>query len=278
MVRKPSLDGSLLNNSYEYEDEVLGYDGLMTAAFHKGGEDSVLLGMGCSKSEAEDMATAAKMMEIPEELKPLEVEKNVQMQALSKFKTAMAKSNIREDISDKASTSESTETEDAEMEAEVESSEEDEEEEEEEETPSRDVVGEDNPGLLNPARCYTAADVAAANASWESYKSRNNSVVVNTFQGQFKSTVVCSECDHVSVTYEPFMYLSLPIPHAMERQICVVFIQPYTPATRYLVTLHKNDKVQRLRQELQALTGTDTCDIILAEVLDKHISRLLVCD
>ncbi|KAK7486496.1 hypothetical protein BaRGS_00022297 [Batillaria attramentaria] len=251
MVRKPSLDGSLLNNSYEYEDEVLGYDGLMTAAFHKGGEDSVLLGMGCSKSEAEDMATAAKMMEIPEELKPLEVEKNVQMQALSKFKTAMAKSNIREDISDKASTSESTETEDAEMEA------------------------EDNPGLLNPARCYTAADVAAANASWESYKSRNNSVVVNTFQGQFKSTVVCSECDHVSVTYEPFMYLSLPIPHAMERQICVVFIQPYTPATRYLVTLHKNDKVQRLRQELQALTGTDTCDIILAEVLDKHISRLL---
>ena len=32
--------------------------------------------------------------------------------------------------------------------------------------------------------------------------------------------VVCSECDNVSVTYEPFMYLSLPIPYAMERQIC----------------------------------------------------------
>ena len=31
--------------------------------------------------------------------------------------------------------------------------------------------------------------------------------------------VVCSECHHVSVTYEPFMYLSVPLPHAMERQL-----------------------------------------------------------
>ena len=31
--------------------------------------------------------------------------------------------------------------------------------------------------------------------------------------------VVCSECHHVSVTYEPFMYLSVPLPHAMERQM-----------------------------------------------------------
>ena len=32
--------------------------------------------------------------------------------------------------------------------------------------------------------------------------------------------VICSVCNQVSVTFEPFMYLSVPIPHAMERQIC----------------------------------------------------------
>jgi len=32
--------------------------------------------------------------------------------------------------------------------------------------------------------------------------------------------VVCSQCQHVSVTFEPFMYLSVPLPHALERQIC----------------------------------------------------------
>jgi len=36
----------------------------------------------------------------------------------------------------------------------------------------------------------------------------------------FVLQVVCSTCKHVSVMYEPFMYLSVPLPHAMERQIC----------------------------------------------------------
>lgn len=90
--------------------------------------------------------------------------------------------------------SESTETEEADMEIEAESSdegedEEDEEDEEEEETTSRGSAAEENTTLPNPARCFTAADVAAANASWENYKARNNSVIVDTFQGQFKSTV-----------------------------------------------------------------------------------------
>ena len=80
------------------------------------------------------------------------------------------------------------------MEAEAESSaseDEKEEEEEEEPAPRGSIVG-DNSALPNPARCFTAADVAAANAAWALYKARNNSVVVDTFQGQFKSTVsVC---------------------------------------------------------------------------------------
>ena len=77
------------------------------------------------------------------------------------------------------------------MEAEAESSaSEDEKEEEEEEEPvSRGSMMGGNSALPNPARCYTAADVAAANAAWDLYKARNNSVVVDTFQGQFKSTV-----------------------------------------------------------------------------------------
>ena len=35
----------------------------------------------------------------------------------------------------------------------------------------------------------------------------------------FYLKVECLACGHVSVTFEPFMYLSLPIPRAMERQI-----------------------------------------------------------
>jgi ubiquitin C-terminal hydrolase len=38
-------------------------------------------------------------------------------------------------------------------------------------------------------------------------------------QGQFKNTVKCSECGHVSVSFEPFMYLSVPLPRANDFQI-----------------------------------------------------------
>ncbi|XP_076454065.1 uncharacterized protein LOC143289100 [Babylonia areolata] len=273
---KATTDPNLLNNSYEYEEEVLvGYSSLV--------QKPVSAGVGCVKPALECVmgGVVGEKMELEGSVAvdkvSSEVEKNVQMQALSKLKNTLTKSNIREDISDKASTSESTETEDGDMEVEAEESSPSEDEEaEEEEPPSRgSIVGDNSVSLPNPARCFTAADVAAANAAWECYKSRNNSVVVETFQGQFKSTVVCSECDHVSVTYEPFMYLSLPIPHAMERQICVVYVRPHKSTVRYMLTLHKNDKVQQLRHELQTLTGTENTDVIIAEVLDNHVSRIL---
>ncbi|KAK7090065.1 uncharacterized protein [Littorina saxatilis] len=277
ILRKPAADPNLLNNSYDYEDEVLvGYSGLVGTSLQKGSEPATE-GLECVKADAVTVAAVAEKMELASDMVSLEVEKNVQMQALSKLKATLTKSNIREDISDKASTSESTETEEGEMEGEAESStsEDEKDDEEEEEPPSRGSLVGDNPASPNPAHCFTAADVATANAAWDCYKARNNSVVVDTFQGQFKSTVVCSECDHVSVTYEPFMYLSLPIPHAMERQICVIFVRPHKSTVRYMLTLHKNDKVQRLRHQLQTLTSTENGDVILAEVLNNHISRLL---
>ena len=33
---------------------------------------------------------------------------------------------------------------------------------------------------------------------WDAYKKRNDSVIVDLFQGQYKSAVTCVECKHVS--------------------------------------------------------------------------------
>lgn len=37
-------------------------------------------------------------------------------------------------------------------------------------------------------------------------------VVLELFMGQLKSTLKCQTCDHISVTFDPFWDLSLPIP------------------------------------------------------------------
>jgi ubiquitin carboxyl-terminal hydrolase 4/11/15 len=40
-------------------------------------------------------------------------------------------------------------------------------------------------------------------------------------QGQYKSTLVCPECGKISITFDPFMYLSLPLPSTVIRTMSV---------------------------------------------------------
>ncbi|KAK5665787.1 ubiquitin-specific protease doa4 [Batrachochytrium dendrobatidis] len=47
---------------------------------------------------------------------------------------------------------------------------------------------------------------------WQLYCKRNKSIVVDTFQGLLKSRLRCLTCNKTSTTFNPFMYLSLPIP------------------------------------------------------------------
>jgi ubiquitin carboxyl-terminal hydrolase 8 len=71
----------------------------------------------------------------------------------------------------------------------------------------------------------------ASEQEWEMYRSRNDSIIVDFFQGQFRNRLECLTCHTVrlcivyihfldvdsfhvktSTTYNAFMYLSLPIP------------------------------------------------------------------
>jgi ubiquitin carboxyl-terminal hydrolase 4/11/15 len=59
---------------------------------------------------------------------------------------------------------------------------------------------------------------------WEGYKKRNDSVIVDLFQGQLQSTLVCPECKKESITMDPFMYLTVPLPITQTRTFkCVYF-------------------------------------------------------
>lgn len=42
-------------------------------------------------------------------------------------------------------------------------------------------------------------DAEVANEAWRRYKSRNDSVIVDLFQGQLKSKLTCPVCNKVSV-------------------------------------------------------------------------------
>ena len=67
--------------------------------------------------------------------------------------------------------------------------------------------------------------------TWRDYQRRNDSVIVDTFHGLLKSTLVCPDCAMVSVKFDPFCYLSLPLPIKKERPMTVYFV-PRDPRLR----------------------------------------------
>ena len=64
-----------------------------------------------------------------------------------------------------------------------------------------------------------------AEETWMKYLLRNQSVIVREFQGQLKSTLVCPRCSGVSKIFDPFMFLSLPLPIKKTRTIFVSVVQ-----------------------------------------------------
>jgi len=99
-------------------------------------------------------------------------------------------------------------------------------------------------------------DQEVAEESWQVYQLRNRSVIVDLFMGQLKSTLVCPDvaCGNVSVTFDPFMYLSVPFPRKSTRRLVVnvVHIPPRSPQS-YVVTVEASGKCRVLFQTLMEM-------------------------
>jgi ubiquitin C-terminal hydrolase len=57
-------------------------------------------------------------------------------------------------------------------------------------------------------------DHEIASESWLRHLVRNDSMINDLFYGQFKSKLTCPDpnCKKVSITFDPFSLISLPIP------------------------------------------------------------------
>ncbi|MCL7044181.1 hypothetical protein MKW94_030699 [Papaver nudicaule] len=124
-------------------------------------------------------------------------------------------------------------------------------------------------------------DWKVANECWENHKARNDSVIVDVCQGQYKSTLVCPSCSKISVTFDPFMYLSLPLPSTVTRSMTITVLYGDGSALPmpFTVSVLKHGCVKDLMQALS--DGPDGCclksdeRLLLAEVHEHQIFRYL---
>ncbi|KAJ2336916.1 hypothetical protein GGI00_000556, partial [Coemansia sp. RSA 2681] len=116
-------------------------------------------------------------------------------------------------------------------------------------------------------------DAEVADEQWDIYKRRNDSVVVDLFQGQYRSTLVCPVCSHTSVTFDPFMYLTLPLPVQRQKWIELLFIPASTDvyATRMRLLVLKDDSVKQLKQMVAHLTGSAAESLLVCDVASVRI-------
>ncbi|ORX41170.1 hypothetical protein BD324DRAFT_613498 [Kockovaella imperatae] len=62
------------------------------------------------------------------------------------------------------------------------------------------------------AALETLPPEVASEKEWQIYRRRDDSFIVDLFQGQYRNRLECLTCHKTSTTYDTFMYLSLPVP------------------------------------------------------------------
>ncbi|KAK9497948.1 hypothetical protein O3M35_003843 [Rhynocoris fuscipes] len=119
------------------------------------------------------------------------------------------------------------------------------------------------------------SDNELAKEAWENYKKRNDSIIVDTFHGLLKSRVVCPECERVSVTFDPFCYLSLPLPLKKDRILNVRYI-PFDGNKResnFRVSVPRKGIIRDLCQELSARVACKPDQLLVAEIAHCHFHK-----
>ncbi|XP_062056847.1 ubiquitin carboxyl-terminal hydrolase 4 isoform X2 [Lepus europaeus] len=123
-------------------------------------------------------------------------------------------------------------------------------------------------------------DAVVAKEAWENHRLRNDSVIVDTFHGLFKSTLVCPECAKVSVTFDPFCYLTLPLPLKKDR-VMEVFLVPADPRcrpTQYCVTVPLMGAVSDLCDALSRLSGIAAENMVVTDVYNHRFHKIFQMD
>uniref|UniRef100_A0A8C1X1L1 Ubiquitin carboxyl-terminal hydrolase n=1 Tax=Cyprinus carpio TaxID=7962 RepID=A0A8C1X1L1_CYPCA len=123
-------------------------------------------------------------------------------------------------------------------------------------------------------------DQEVAEEAWRNHLRRNDSVIVDTFHGLFKSTLVCPECNKVSVTFDPFCYLSVPLPVSKERvmEVFYVSLDPTAKPTQYRLIVPKAGRVIDLCTSLSQATGVPPNQMAVADVFNHRFYRIYQAD
>lgn len=109
--------------------------------------------------------------------------------------------------------------------------------------------------------------------AWDIHKQRNDSVIVDLFQGVYKSTLVCPVCSHVSITFDPFSDLSLPLPFRTYWSHDITYIPIDGRPVRLWLEFEQNASIAHIISYLSKRFAVPTDRIAGAEVWKARVYK-----
>ncbi|KAE9414813.1 hypothetical protein Angca_004548 [Angiostrongylus cantonensis] len=110
-----------------------------------------------------------------------------------------------------------------------------------------------------------------AERSWQAYKARNDSIIVDLVHGQLKSTLVCPVCAKVSIKFDPFCFLSVPLPPKEKvRQVVTLIFNSKRRWAKFTITMANSttvqDAINTMKNSLQNVGNDFTGEIIVYSI------------
>ncbi|KAH7162660.1 hypothetical protein B0J13DRAFT_16128 [Dactylonectria estremocensis] len=104
-----------------------------------------------------------------------------------------------------------------------------------------------------------------ADKVWDITRKRDDSVIADLFTGMYKSTLECPDCGKISITFDPFNNLTLPLPVEDMWAKSVKFLPLNDVPVFIEVELPKHSAMEQLKQFLSIRTGVPKDRLIGAE-------------
>ncbi|KAL6942797.1 hypothetical protein ACO0RG_001761 [Hanseniaspora osmophila] len=112
-----------------------------------------------------------------------------------------------------------------------------------------------------------------ATKAWHDHKLRNDSIILDLFVGMYKSTLTCPSCNNVSLTFDPYNDLSLPLP-VQSFWTTTVLIFPLNHFPIYMeVELDKKSVYQDLKQYVAKKLNRDPATLLGYECFNNQIYK-----
>eukprot|EP01028_Stygiella_incarcerata_P007492 TRINITY_DN3102_c0_g1_i1.p1 TRINITY_DN3102_c0_g1~~TRINITY_DN3102_c0_g1_i1.p1 ORF type:complete len:958 (+),score=216.20 TRINITY_DN3102_c0_g1_i1:428-2875(+) len=123
-------------------------------------------------------------------------------------------------------------------------------------------------------------DAVVAEEARLTHLKRHDSKIVDLFLGQFKSHTRCPDCGHVSIVFDPWTTLSLPLPHENVKLFSYIFISSdrTKQPKKYILRGKKNGTVGDLKKGIAAQVGSHPASLVVTDVYNHGFYKMYYDD